>query len=444
MTQLEKIRGDANIFYLKGNVLKALDLYKKLISHKLYNKKVKLKEKTNDYSGIINMYRYINDNKNVLTYAKELFKINPKSFSTLTVLASAYLFNKDYENSIKYAKEAEIINSEDYGLNDIFAETYMLLENYEESKKAGIKSLQLKESKAMHYNTYALPKNEIKDFDKNKEKNIISFSLFGENPRYCETAVLNAVMCTKIYPSWTCRFYCDNTVPSSIIKRLEKCKAQIVMKENTNDIKDKLFWRFLVISDKSVDRYLIRDCDSLINTKESSAVEHWIESKKRFHIMRDFYTHTTLILAGMFGGTTDVFDDVSLMIQDYKKENHAVRTHLDQDFLDKMIWPTLKKDVLIHDSCFRYANTKEFPTYVKHDKNHHIGMNEGAASINVKLENAKDGDKIDWLIYNKDKIIICSYTSYTKNSTWSAELPSHYIKRIQNKEFFIQSKIIKD
>ena len=36
--------------------------------------------------------------------------------------------------------------------------------------------------------------------------NLITFSLFGDNPLYCQGAVENANIARVIYPEWTARF----------------------------------------------------------------------------------------------------------------------------------------------------------------------------------------------------------------------------------------------
>lgn len=46
-------------------------------------------------------------------------------------------------------------------------------------------------------------------------------------------------------------------------------------------------WRFLVMLDPLVDRFLSRDIDSDIITREVAAVQQWLESNYTFHVMRD-------------------------------------------------------------------------------------------------------------------------------------------------------------
>src|SRR4051812_30016988 len=42
---------------------------------------------------------------------------------------------------------------------------------------------------------------------------LVAFSLFGDQPRYCETALMNAAAVPLLLPGWTCRFYLDTSVP---------------------------------------------------------------------------------------------------------------------------------------------------------------------------------------------------------------------------------------
>ena len=43
-------------------------------------------------------------------------------------------------------------------------------------------------------------------------KKIISYSLWGNDPKYCVGAVKNALLRGKIYPNWISRFYVHKDV----------------------------------------------------------------------------------------------------------------------------------------------------------------------------------------------------------------------------------------
>jgi tetratricopeptide (TPR) repeat protein len=443
LTKIQKFRNEANALYLNGNVKKALNLYKKIINNSHYSKKVSLNDKINDLKGMVNMCRYLGIYDESLKYAKEVYELNKKDYHCIYLLSASYLFSKNYKESIKYALIAQSINDNKSNIYDILSEGYMHLEKFDDAKKAGIKSLKIKEEIASSFPSYLNKNCKIITFnEKDKSKNIISFSLFGNSPRYCENAVINAQKVVEIYPSWTCRFYCSSDVPIEIISRLKNLESEVIIKEKTSDIKEMLFWRFFVMSDSTIDRYIVRDCDSVISQKEALAVKEWITSDKKFHILRDYYTHTDLILAGMFGGVCNLLENVQDMIKSFLKERHSSRTHLDQDFLRKKVWGSIKNDVLIHDSCFNNENSLsvDFPSFKIDNEFNHIGSNEGSASIKVELKNLGELKKVKWTIHDKNDAEICTYHTFLVNNFYIADIPNIYAKRIQNKEYFIKSE----
>lgn len=51
----------------------------------------------------------------------------------------------------------------------------------------------------------------------NRNKKIISFSLYNDRPKDILNGVINCMLSPMIYPDWICRFYIDNTLPIEII-----------------------------------------------------------------------------------------------------------------------------------------------------------------------------------------------------------------------------------
>lgn len=289
-------------------------------------------------------------------------------------LAHHALFAKEPAKAILYAKRAKSLRDDDHRLYDILAESHYRCREYDAAVEAGENALILKDRLTNRYRAYPYPMTPPKPFDStDSSKNVISYTLFGSDPKYCENALINVKLAKEFYPCWSCRFYCDRSVPLSIIERLRALGARVIIKESTQERSQMLLWRFLIMSDQSVERYIIRDCDSLLNAKEQCAVDAWIASGKRFHIMRDFYTHTDLILAGMFGGTTDLFVDIEQMIARFHQIKEPNISHQDQLFLRIFVWKTLKHDALIHDSYFRLANTRPFPPHPPIPQGEHVG-----------------------------------------------------------------------
>lgn len=190
-------------------------------------------------------------------------------------------------------------------------------------------------------------------------KNVIAFSLWGDDPQYLQGAVLNATVAPAVYPGWQCRFYCDTTVPEQVIHQLKTLGADVRVLEKNSLAFFGLFWRFFVADDPHVDRYIIRDCDCILNCQERVAVDEWIASGKHFHVMRDYSSHTELIHAGLWGGVAKAIPGISDLIVDFYDNNPKERT-IDQRFLRYYIWPFVKTDYLCHDSHFAFNNSRNF------------------------------------------------------------------------------------
>lgn len=267
-----------------------------------------------------------------------------------------------------------------FNVCDALAHSYAAMGNTERAVFYGRVSLELKDRSACAgAPVWKLPSETVPAFSfDDPAKNVLSFSLWGDHPRYLKGALRNAMAAVDLYPGWTCRFYVDDTVPSRLIAQLESLGAQIVRKARPRAFFDGLLWRFEVVSDTSVSHFLIRDCDSVVNVKERVAVGEWLESGKWFHAMRDFYSHTELLLAGMWGGMTGVFPALNKIRATFKPITAPTRTY-DQVFLRECFWPTVKQSVLVHDSVFTgVLGSVPFPAGGKLPPRFHIGQNEAA------------------------------------------------------------------
>ena len=131
-------------------------------------------------------------------------------------------------------------------------------------------------------------------------KKIISFSLWGDDPKYTIGAIENIKLCNEIYPNWTCRFYIGN-IPSNIYKIIENEENVEIINMGESGDWTSMFWRFYPASEPDVDIFIVRDTDSRLSMREKYAVDEWISSNKGLHIMRDHPYHNSLIMGGMWG-----------------------------------------------------------------------------------------------------------------------------------------------
>jgi len=191
--------------------------------------------------------------------------------------------------------------------------------------------------------------------DKEKKK-VISFSLYGNDPKYCVGAIKNAKLAKYIYPDWVCRFYISKNVDSYYVNELRNMDNTEIVIVNEFENNNGMFWRFLPICDTSVDVMISRDCDSRLCMREKYAVDDWISSGNGFHIMRDHPYHHFKIMGGMFGVKNGCLPNFVKLLNNCKN-NSAYND--DQFFLQNVIHPIIKENSTIHDA---FVGDKPFPT----------------------------------------------------------------------------------
>ncbi|MEM6915855.1 MAG: hypothetical protein AAF491_04740 [Verrucomicrobiota bacterium] len=291
-------------------------------------------------------------------------------------------------DAIKQLLEAHRLAPEKANVCDALAHTFSGIGDAPNADRFGRLSLELKDRQSCQKPPVVMvPGTSPEPFQENgAKKNVISFSLWGENPRYLRGAIRNVTAAFDIYPGWICRFYCDDSVPREILGLLRKRGAEVVMRKRPASFYEGLLWRFEVINDDSVDRFLVRDCDSVVNVKERVAVDEWIASGKWFHLMRDYASHTELILAGMWGGVSGILPPLDELLVKFESSVAPTRTY-DQLFLRDAVWPVVKQSVLCHDSIYMGTlGSVPFPSLGHLPDSVHVGQNEAAVREKVIVD----------------------------------------------------------
>ena len=213
-----------------------------------------------------------------------------------------------------------------------------------------------------------------KPFDpSDRKRNIVAYSLFGDDDYYFQCAVTNARVLPFVYPEFTARFYCSRTVPKAIIEDLARAGAQVLIPQKEEGPKFAgLFWRFLPFDDPGVDCVLIRDVDSPILPRERAAMNAWLASDKPFHVMRDHVQHNATILAGLWGGFTGLLPKLGSIIDRHVSADSG--RFSDQAFLRKHIWPRIRDATLAFDSQYKLRDSVDFPEGFPNFGNYHVGI----------------------------------------------------------------------
>jgi protein O-GlcNAc transferase len=185
---------------------------------------------------------------------------------------------------------------------------------------------------------------------------IISFSLWGNNPKYTIGAIKNAELALSIYPEWKCLFFIGSDTDKEIISKLKEFpNTSIIHKLGACDWTG-MFWRFETSYNPEIDVSIFRDTDSRLNSREKHAVEDWLNSDKAFHIMRDHPHHGFPILGGMWGYKRKSNYDLKKLFDAFIPNNSY---GTDYDFLGNILYPMIGDDKIVHDPFFE---NKPFPT----------------------------------------------------------------------------------
>lgn len=182
--------------------------------------------------------------------------------------------------------------------------------------------------------------------------NIVSYSLWGNQDFYYDGAFENIDLVKEYYPGFIPRFYCSPSIPDKWYNKYTDNGAEVIIVEDGTDDWRGLFWRFYVLQEDGI--VLVRDTDSRISNIEKDAVNEWLNSKYQFHSMRCHIEHNVPILGGMFGARNCILKNIKSLI---KKWGPKDKKGNDQDFLQNIIWPKVRKQTLAHD---RYPSGIKF------------------------------------------------------------------------------------
>jgi hypothetical protein len=309
----------------------------------------------------------------------------------------------------------------------------------EEMREYGLRSLRASDVQCSANPSEPIPDQLPPAFNaENPAENVIAYSLFGANPRYCEPAVLNAELTRDLFKGWTCRVYLDATVPAHVQQRLKDAGADVVFMPPDSNVHP-LMWRFLVIDDSTVKRFLLRDADALLSEREAAAVQEWVESPCYFHLIRDYFTHTELILAGLWGGCGGVLKNAVQSMQRFAAANPNSGRFIDQHYLRTNVWPTLRKSVLSHDDLFGFHGAKPFPPHAPNRwklEKFHVGSNTSYQAIGG-VSALADGAPQKLNFNSADGTFLFDYDTVVNNGEWRLDVPFFIVQKITAKEIVV-------
>lgn len=191
------------------------------------------------------------------------------------------------------------------------------------------------------------------------DKRIISFSLWGDAPKYILGMLENLRLAPLIYPGWTVRIYADPSALCALCEHLAlpvmegdgphavdteldgaPCHLEVVPRPTCLDAEG-MFWRFEPAGESDLDALIVRDADSRLNPREKAAVDAWLASGLDLHLMRDDWRHAQwLVLGGMWGVRGGVIPTMRELIQSWRGGHEKLA---DQYFLSLLMGPLVQQ-----------------------------------------------------------------------------------------------------
>jgi tetratricopeptide (TPR) repeat protein len=284
-----------------------------------------------------------------LALAEELARRAPQVARLEKALIATLSNMKRYDQAIAQAFQYIVRRGEDLTILDALKVAHFYTGKTEEAIRYGQRAIELRDAEACR----APPPVAVTVPDTPPDgPNVLSFSLWGALPFYCYGAMINLVLARKFYPDWACRFYIDANVPRACVAFLRDNGGDV------RDIKDEypgvgLFQRFLVMNDRGIGRFLVRDCDARLSTAEAELVRQWIDSGHPFHVVRDHVLHNELMIGCLWGGRTDCGIDIVELMRRYFKFGPTAKYGHDQRMLGLMLWPLIRGRCLVHDKHYR-------------------------------------------------------------------------------------------
>lgn len=349
--------------------------------------------------------------------------------------AACALYDLRFKDAISLATKALKLGDKDPNIESILSHAFGETGDFKRMKTYGRKILEREDARRLRSPiTDRWKVCEVKSdrpSPETRERNIIAFSLFGNLPKYCEGAILNAKVAREVYPYWTPLFYVDDTVPIEVIATLESEGARVKVAGSSTT--PKTMWRFEACDEPSIDRVIFRDADSLVNLREAHAVHEWVESSRCFHTMRDRGSHTALILAGMWGCAPAFLGGSSMAeaIARWLKTASGIdfTRFADQYFLSEVVWPLAREHLCAHDSVFEFGNTLNFSVTI----DGRVGDNVSTSSITAHCKKTAFS-KVKWHLRDEtsETKLTCSYTTKANvDGSITVKLPANFMTPLQ-------------
>jgi hypothetical protein len=205
---------------------------------------------------------------------------------------------------------------------------------------------------------------------------VIAYSLYGNANGYLHTLVENCKIINTQFPEFWIYIFIGDDFNHTIMSILNTFSNIHIIKTGLVGHKN-MAMRFTAIDYPEVGIAFSRDCDSMINRRDQYCIRKFIESDKKFQIIRDNITsHYAHILGGMWGIKKGLLNfKIIDKINEYYNQNIVPGYGDDQTFLRIKIYPFVRDFSQVFDEFFQFPG--EYPekinTGIPYTTRNHVG-----------------------------------------------------------------------
>ena len=202
---------------------------------------------------------------------------------------------------------------------------------------------------------------------------VISYSLYGNAQKYIEGLITNCRLINSHFPDFWIYVFVGNDFDHSIIERLSAFN-NIKIIETGQPGHINMSYRFTAIDYDEVGIAFSRDCDSYLVKRDRYCIRKFLETDKKFQIIRENLSHRIEILGGMWGIKKGLlpFKMIDKINEYYKKITPMYGT--DQQFLITVIYLVVRDFSQVFDEFFHFpGETPEKIVGIPYELYNHIG-----------------------------------------------------------------------
>ena len=183
---------------------------------------------------------------------------------------------------------------------------------------------------------------------------VFSFCIYGTERNYYEGLLENIQSIREHFPDFEIYVYkgeCDSSWRFDNVKVIETNRSGAI----------NMLFRYLPVT--FADTGFIRDADSRITYRDIWCIREFLESSKKYHIIRDHFYHKSPIMGGIFGWKQRTEFPLDL--------SPDVGYAHDMAYIEKHLYPLIKSETLVHSNIYGYAGEHveliEIPQKDKYD-----------------------------------------------------------------------------